>query len=83
MCRSASSVPPRMPLTCTCSPNRAMGGLGQILAGLLPGGQWCAGVGVDEGLGPVIPDGHPFVGVDELIMSGPPHLVIGRRRDRP
>jgi hypothetical protein len=62
---------------------RHVSGLGQLLAGLLPGGQRGAGVRVDEGLGPGVPDGHPFIGIDELVMRGPPHLVIGRRRDRP
>jgi hypothetical protein len=58
-------------------------GLGQFLTRLVPGGQRCAGVGVGEGLGPGVPERHPFVGIDELVMSRPPHLVIGRRRDRP
>ena len=42
-----------------------------------------AGVGVGECLRPGVPDRQPLVGVDELVVGRPPHLVIGRRSDRP
>ena len=59
-----------------------VGGFGQLLTRLVPGGQWRPGVGVGEGLGSAVPDREPLVGVNELVMGGPPHLVIRRRGDR-
>ena len=46
-------------------------------------GQRRAGVGVGEGLGAGVPDRQPLVGVEELVMGGPPDLVVGRGGDRP
>jgi hypothetical protein len=55
--------------------------LNQRFAGLLPCGQMLAGIGVDEGLSPGIPDRQPVCAVDELIVWGPPDLVVGGRGD--
>jgi hypothetical protein len=55
--------------------------LNQRFAGLLPRGQPLAGIGVDKGLSPDMPDRQPVCAVDELIVRGPPDLVIGGRGD--
>jgi hypothetical protein len=53
--------------------NREVGRVG----GLVPGGQGCAGVGVDERLGAVAPPRQPVAGVPDFVVGGPPHLVVG------
>ena len=37
-----------------------VGGFGQLLTGLVPGRQWCAGVGVGEGFRAGVPDRQPL-----------------------
>ncbi|MDT7715322.1 MAG: hypothetical protein QOH09_1314 [Pseudonocardiales bacterium] len=58
-------------------------GFDQLFARLIERRQWRTGVGVGEGLRSRVPDRHPLAGVDELVMGGPPHLVVGRFADRP
>jgi len=58
-------------------------GFGQLLAGLLEGGQGLTRVGVGEGFGPDVPDRNPVTGVGELVMRWPPDLVVGGGGDGP
>ena len=82
MWRPASSVPPRMPLTCTWVPNRTTcAGSARSSQAWSKVGSGAAGVGVGEGLGAGVPDRQPLVGVDELVMGRPPDLVVGRGGD--
>jgi hypothetical protein len=54
-----------------------MRGFGQVLAGLIEGGQRRTGIGVGEGFCSGVPDREPLTLVDELVVRGPPDLVVG------
>src|SRR2546423_1523223 len=56
---------------------------GEGLTGLFPSREWFSGVGVGEGLRSGVPDRHSLLVVDELVVGGPPDLVVGRGGDGP
>jgi hypothetical protein len=60
-----------------------VGGFGQPFAGLLPARQRHPGGRVGESPRSGVPYREPVVGVAQLVVGGPPHLVIGRLGDRP
>jgi hypothetical protein len=57
-----------------------VGGLVELLDRVVERRQRLGGVGVDEPVR-VVPHRHCRAGVPDLVVGGPPHLVIGRRGD--